>query len=605
MRSKPNILIFYVLAAVLSLSLFQPYLMRKLSTPEKPYSEFKSLVQTGEVKECEITRESVTFELKDGKKFVTVPLNDPELVKLLDAQKVKYTARTESGIGQFFLVWILPIIVFGLLWFFLIRSMDRTGSMVTGFGKSKAKIYAERDTKTTFADVAGCDESKLELQEVVEFLKDPKRFQKLGGKIPKGVLVVGPPGTGKTLLARAVAGEAGVPFLWISGSDFVEMFVGVGAARVRDLFLQARSKAPCLLFIDEIDAVGRLRGAGLGGGHDEREQTLNQLLVEMDGFETQKGVILLAATNRPDVLDPALLRPGRFDRQIVIDAPDAKGREAILKVHVRNKPLGADVKLDVIAKRTPGFSGADLANVANEAALLAARRNKIKLEMPDFEEAIDRGIAGPERKSRAITDHEKKIIAYHESGHALVAKNCEHADPLHKVSIIPRGHAALGYTLQLPINDRYMASRSELNDRLTVMFGGRAAEEVVLNEISTGAANDLDRATELARAMVCQYGMSDELGPRRLGRNHQQVFLGRSLGEERDYSDQTALEIDRQVHAIIGKAHERAKTILKDRRPQLDRLAKVLMEKEILDAEDVDRILKEGKRGACRCLAIG
>jgi cell division protease FtsH len=591
MRSKPNLTALYVLAAVLALSLLQP-LASKLANPPAPYSEFKSQLRSGAVKECLITKDQITFKTKDGKEFATVPVNDPDLIKDLDAQKVDYRARGESGWGQFFYYLILPLVLFGVFWLVMLRSMDRTGSMVMSFGKTKAKIYAEKSIKTTFADVAGCDESKEELKEIVEFLKDPKRFQRLGGKIPKGVLLVGPPGTGKTLLARAVAGEAGVPFFWISGSDFVEMFVGVGAARVRDLFLQARSKAPCLVFVDEIDAVGRLRGAGLGGGHDEREQTLNQLLVEMDGFETQKGVIILAATNRPDVLDPALLRPGRFDRQVVIDAPDAKGREAILKVHVKNKPVAAEVKLEVIAKRTPGFSGADLANVANEAALLAARRNKNKLEMSEFEEAIDRVIAGPERKSRAISDHEKKIIAYHESGHALVAKNCKHADPVHKVSIIPRGHAALGYTLQLPAQDRYMASRSELMDRLTVMFGGRAAEEVALNEVSTGAANDLDRATELARAMVCQYGMSDQLGPRRLGKNHQHVFLGRSLGEERDYSEQTAREVDREVQSIIEKAHARAKDTLRQHRAQLDQLAKELMEKEILDAEDVDRIIK-------------
>ncbi|MBM3888144.1 MAG: ATP-dependent zinc metalloprotease FtsH, partial [Verrucomicrobia bacterium] len=522
MRSKPNLTLLYILILAVGLFLLQSYLLN-ISSREVPYSEFKTAVVSGKVARCVLGKDKISFRLwADERKSkmedlerITVAVNDPDLVKDLDKHGVNYKATAESGLGQFFMFWLPVLVLLGLLWFFIFRQMDRTGSMVMSFGKSRAKIFAERDTKTTFADVAGCDESKEELQEIIEFLKNPRKFQRLGGKIPKGVLLVGPPGTGKTLLARAVAGEAGVPFFWISGSDFVEMFVGVGAARVRDLFLQARSKAPCLVFVDEIDAVGRLRGAGLGGGHDEREQTLNALLVEMDGFDSQKGVIILAATNRPDVLDPALLRPGRFDRQVVIDAPDAKGREAILKVHLRNKPLGADVKLEVVAKRTPGFSGADLANVANEAALLAARRNKNKLEMCEFEEAIDRVIAGPERKSRAISEREKKIIAYHESGHALVAKNCPLADPLHKVSIIPRGHAALGYTLQLPVEDRYMASRSDLNDKLTVLLGGRAAEEVVLNELSTGAANDLDRATDIARAMVCQYGMSDRLGPRR------------------------------------------------------------------------------------------
>jgi cell division protease FtsH len=481
------------------------------------------------------------------------------------------------------------------VWFFIMQQTLGGGNRVMSFGKSKAKLHTDDKTKVTFNDVAGADEAKQELEEVVEFLKHPKKFNDLGARIPKGVLLVGPPGTGKTLLARAIAGEAGVPFFSISGSDFVEMFVGVGASRVRDLFEQAKKSAPCIVFIDEIDAVGRQRGAGLGGGHDEREQTLNQLLVEMDGFGVNEGIIIIAATNRPDILDPALLRPGRFDRQIVVDRPDVKGRLEILKVHTHGKPVAKDVDLGVLARRTPGFTGADLSNLVNEAALLAARRNKKRIDMPELEESIERVVAGPERKSKVISEKEKRLTAYHEAGHALVGMLLTHTDPVHKVSIIPRGRAG-GYTLMLPKEDRYYATKSELLDQLKTLVGGRVAEAVVLKEISTGAQNDLERATELVRKMITEYGMSEVLGPITFGRNHeQQVFLGRDFGRDRNYGEEVASAIDQEVRRIIEDAYAKAEELLKANLDKLHIVAQALLERETIEGWELDQLLKYGE----------
>jgi cell division protease FtsH len=477
----------------------------------------------------------------------------------------------------------------------MMRQMQGGGNKVMSFGKSQAKLLGKETPKVTFEDVAGVDEAKEELQEVIEFLKSPAKFNQLGAKIPKGVLLYGPPGSGKTLLARAVAGEAGVAFFSISGSDFVEMFVGVGASRVRDLFKQAKTNSPCIIFMDEIDAVGRHRGAGLGGGHDEREQTLNQLLVEMDGFDQNIGVILIAATNRPDVLDPALLRPGRFDRRIVVDRPDLLGREQILNVHAKGKPLDKDVDLKVLARRTPGFVGSDLANLVNEAALLASREGKKTISMVDFEASIDRVIAGPEKKSRLMNEREKEIVAYHESGHALVAKLLPNCDPVHKVSIIPRGSAALGYTLQLPTEDRFLISKSELMQRLSVLLGGRVAEEIIFKDITTGAQNDLERATKIARQMVTEYGMSDTIGPMTLGRKEHQVFLGKDISEDRNYSDEIAFQIDKEVENIIDSAYNKAKEILTKNKRRLVKIAKTLLQKETLEGEELNSLLKGAK----------
>ena len=469
--------------------------------------------------------------------------------------------------------------------------MRVTGNKALSFGKSRAKIASKEKVRVTFEDVAGAEEAKEELKEIIEFLKNPQKFQRMGAKIPKGVLLVGPPGCGKTLLARAVAGEAGVPFFSISGSDFVEMFVGVGAARVRDLFDQARKNAPCIIFIDELDAVGRQRFAGIGGGHDEKEQTLNQLLVELDGFSPREGIIVMGATNRPDVLDAALLRAGRFDRRITINVPDIREREKILQLHMRNKPFDIDVDVKVLARRTPGFVGSDLENLVNEASLLAARKNKERIGMADLEEAIERVVAGPEKKSRVIREKEKKIIAYHESGHALVGNILPNADPVHKVSIIPRGSAALGYTLQLPLEDRYLATRSELMDKLCVLLAGRASEKLIFNEVSTGAQNDLTRATHIVRKMVCEYGMSDKLGPVALGTGAEEVFLGRDLLKERNYSEELAYEVDKEISRIVQEAYERAYRILKENKDKLVQLAEELEVKEVLEEDDIKRIL--------------
>ncbi len=561
---------------------------------EIPYSKFKQLLRNNNIKEVKIGQELIrgNYIGTDGKitYFKTITVNDPKLIEELEKHNVKYAGEIEKN-------WITSIIanvgwifLFFLVWYLMIRQLQGGGKQAIAFGKSKAKMHTGKKTKVTFNDVAGCDEVKEELKEIIEFLKDPAKFQKLGGKIPKGVILYGAPGTGKTLLAKAVAGEAGVPFFSSSGSEFVEMFVGVGASRVRDLFEQGRKNAPCLLFIDELDAVGRHRFAGIGGGHDEREQTLNQLLVEMDGFDTKEGVILIAATNRPDVLDPALLRPGRFDRHIVVPIPDLKGREEILKVHARNIKLSENVDLKVIARRTPGFVGADLANLINESALLAARKNKKAVDMEELEEAIERVIAGPERKSRMISEKEKKIIAYHEAGHAMVAKLLPGADPVHKVSIIPRG-PALGYTLQLPTEDKYITSKSEILTKLTVLLSGRATEQIIFNEITTGAQNDLVKATEIAQKMVCEYGMSDVLGPLTLRKKEEETFLGRDIIQrERMYSEKTAELIDSEVRKIVEECEARAKTLIKENRQKLELLVEKLLEKEILDGEEVNNI---------------
>ncbi|HEX2851057.1 MAG TPA: ATP-dependent zinc metalloprotease FtsH, partial [Acidimicrobiales bacterium] len=510
--------------------------------------------------------------------------------KLIDA-KVDVTAKEQKdNVWLSVLVNLLPIVLIVGLFLFLINQMQGGGSRVMQFGKARAKQVSKDQPKVTFADVAGADEAVAELQEIKDFLEAPARFQAMGAKIPKGVLLYGPPGTGKTLLARAVAGEAGVPFFSISGSDFVEMFVGVGASRVRDLFEQAKTAAPAIIFVDEIDAVGRHRGAGLGGGHDEREQTLNQLLVEMDGFDQKTGVILIASTNRPDILDPALLRPGRFDRQIVVDRPDLEGRKAILAVHARNKPLGDDVKLDVLARRTPGFTGADLANTLNEAALLAARSNDKLVEMRHMEDAIDRVIGGPERKTRVMSEREKRVIAYHEGGHALVGHVLPNADPIHKVSIVARGRA-LGWTLALPIEDKYLITRSELRDELAMLLGGRTAEELIFADPTTGAQNDIEKATAIARAMVTEYGMSEDLGPQQLGQKQGEVFLGRDYGHQANYSDEVASKIDAEVRSLIDNAHAEARAILETHKEVLDRLATALVEKETLDTPELAELM--------------
>ena len=557
------------------------------------YSEFLNQVDKGNVAEVTVDGSNITGRLKDGRHFNTYAVGIGDLAKEIAKKGVNVEVKPPqvtpwwSGMVSS----LFPTLLLIGAWIFILYHMQGGGSKVMSFAKSKAKMFLDNRPKVTFDDVAGCDEAKEELQEVIEFLRNPRKFTALGARVPRGVLLLGPPGTGKTLLARAVAGEADVPFFSISGSDFVEMFVGVGAARVRDLFEQARKYQPCIIFIDEIDAVGRHRGAGLGGGHDEREQTLNQLLVELDGFDAYTGIIVLAATNRPDILDPALLRPGRFDRQVVVDRPDSKGRLAILKVHVRDKKVDPNVDLEIIAKRTPGFVGADLANLVNEAALLAARRNKKLITMEEFEEAIDRVIAGPERKSRVISPKEKRIIALHESGHALVAKLLPDCDPVHKVSIIPRGHQALGYTMQLPEEDRFLISKKELLNRICVLLGGRVTEELKGDDITTGAQNDLERATQIARKMVTEFGMSDRLGPIRLGRKQHEIFLGRDIVEDRNYSEEIAYAIDQEVRRIIDNCYETVKDLLIKHESVLEKIAEVLLEKEVLEGEELDILI--------------
>jgi cell division protease FtsH len=598
-----------IVAAVIVMQVFRTGTANYL---EIPYIQYEKLLNEDKIEKAIITKsdindyyfkadlkheESIIINSKEQKvEQFSVYLPEP-IIKdqeaIWKAKGIDYSFDKESNEWLNVLVSFVPWIIIIAVWIFIMRRMQGTGGGTRGifsFGKSKAKLITQAGTKITFKDVAGADEAKVELQEVIEFLKEPSKFQKLGGKIPKGVLLLGPPGTGKTLLARAVAGEAGVPFFSISGADFVEMFVGVGASRVRDLFEQGKKNAPCIIFIDEIDAVGRHRGAGLGGGHDEREQTLNQLLVEMDGFEQNTGVIIIAATNRPDVLDPALLRPGRFDRQIVVDRPDVKGREGILKVHTRNIPLSEKVNLEILAKGTPGLSGADLANLVNEAALLAARKNKKSVEMTDFEEAKDKVMMGMERKSLIISDQEKKTTAYHEIGHVLVARKIPEADPVHKVTIIPRGRA-LGLTTQLPIDEKHTYAKAYIEANIAVFFGGRAAEMLIFNEFNTGASNDIQRATDLARKMVCEWGMSETLGPVNYGKKEEEIFLGREIQKHRDYSEQTAILIDEEVKKIIHKGMQRAETILKENINILHKLSEALLEREILDSFEIEKII--------------
>ena len=592
-QSSKHIALWLVLALVF-LVIFSIFSKQHGRDPEIVFSEFMSSVDRGDVQEVVIQGHNIQGKYKNGERFRTFAPNDPELVKSLREKRVKIAAKPEED-SPWYMVLLLnwfPMLLLIGVWVFFMRQMQVGGGKAMSFGKSRAKLLTENQHRMTFSDVAGVDEAKDDLQEIIAFLKDPKKFTKLGGRIPKGCLLVGPPGTGKTLLARAVAGEAGVPFFSISGSDFVEMFVGVGASRVRDLFVQGKKNAPCIIFIDEIDAVGRHRGAGLGGGHDEREQTLNQLLVEMDGFETNEGVILIAATNRPDVLDPALLRPGRFDRRVVVPRPDIKGREGILQVHTRKVPLASGVDVGVLARATPGFAGADLENLVNEAALLAARNNKDKVEMQDFELAKDKVMMGAERRSMIISDEEKRNTAYHEAGHALVATLLPGADPIHKVTIIPRG-MALGLTQQLPMDEKHTYPREYLLDNLVILFGGRVAEELVLEHMTTGAGNDIEKATDLARRMVCEWGMSEKLGPMTFGKKEEEIFLGRDFTQKVDYSENTAIEIDAEVRRIIQESYHRAKDLLKANIGLLHKVAGTLLEKEVLDGSEIDAIVRE------------
>ncbi len=573
--------------------LFNLFSKPRQTVADRNYSDFINAVENNRVLEIETKGRSILWKDADGKRFKTYAPEDPEMIKIIREKKITISAKKEdeSPLWQNILISWFPMIILIGVWIFFMRQVQIGGGKALSFGKSKAKILTKDQHKVTFDNVAGIEEAKGELEEIIDFLRDPKKFTKLGGRIPKGVLLIGAPGTGKTLLARAIAGEADVPFFSISGSDFVEMFVGVGASRVRDLFLQGKRNAPCIIFIDEIDAVGRHRGAGLGGGHDEREQTLNQLLVEMDGFESNEGVILIAATNRPDVLDPALLRPGRFDRQVVVPVPDVKGREEILKVHTKRAPLADDVDLSVLARGTPGFTGADLENLVNEAALLAARLGKDRVDMSDMEQAKDKVLMGVERKSMIIPLEERKITAYHEAGHTLVAKMIPGTDPIHKVTIIPRGRA-LGITQQLPIDEKHTYPKDYLLNNIAVMMGGRVAEELVLNRQTTGAGNDIERSTELARKMVCEWGMSEKLGPMAFGQREEQIFLGREITQHRDYSEETARLIDAEIRAIVTQSYEKAKEIIQNNMDTLHRLANTLLEKEVLDGNQIDRIIK-------------
>jgi len=577
-----------ILFAVTVFSIFNP---GQPQEKEIIFSDFMAKVEKGEVAEVTVKGADIRGRLTDGTLFRSYAAEDPELIPTLRQKGVRITAKpTEANPWYNVVLSWLPMLLFIGVWIFFMRQMQGGGAKALSFGKSRARLLSDKQNKVTFADVAGVDEAKEELQEIIEFLKDPQKFQKLGGRIPKGVLLMGPPGTGKTLLARAIAGEANVPFFSISGSDFVEMFVGVGAARVRDLFEQGKKNAPCIIFMDEIDAVGRHRGAGLGGGHDEREQTLNQLLVEMDGFECNDGVILVAATNRPDVLDPALLRPGRFDRQVVVARPDVKGREAIMRVHTRKIPLAPDVDLHVLARGTPGFSGADLANLVNEAALLAARHNKKYVEMIDFEYAKDKVLMGVERKSLVISEEERRATAYHEAGHALVARLIPGTDPIHKVTIIPRGRA-LGVTQQLPMDEKHNYPKEYLLNELAVLMGGRVAEEVVLGQITTGAGNDIERATELARKMVCEWGMSEKMGPLTFGKREEMIFLGREIAQHKDYSEHTAIEIDEEIRRLVTENYLRAHNLISNHLNTLHALASALLEREVLDGPEIEEIV--------------
>jgi cell division protease FtsH len=598
-NSTVKTVLFWLLIGISALLLWEVVKGARDSQKDKEVNvtQFMSDLDQGNVRELLVNGMEVRGKYRDGSQFhTTAPANyfTPEMLKTLQTKGVNISFRDINSGSlplQLLGTWA-PLILLGALWFFMIRQMQTGGNKALSFGKSRARLLSMQQKKVTFKDVAGVEEAKEELREIIEFLREAQKFQKLGGRIPKGVLLVGPPGTGKTLLARAVAGEANVPFFSISGSDFVEMFVGVGASRVRDLFEQGKKNAPCIIFIDEIDAVGRHRGAGLGGGHDEREQTLNQLLVEMDGFESNEGVILMAATNRPDVLDPALLRPGRFDRRVVVSRPDVRGREEILRVHTRKIPLAEDVDLSVLARGTPGFSGADLANMVNEAALAAARQNRKAVLQYDFELAKDKVLMGVERKSLLLTDEEKKNTAYHEAGHALVAAKMPNSDPLHKVTIIPRG-MALGVTMQLPIDDRHNYYKGYLETEIAILMGGRIAEELFLNQMSTGAGNDIERATDMARKMVCEWGMSD-LGPLTFGKKEEQIFLGREIAQHRDYSEDTAIKIDQEVRKLVNNGYNTAKQILSDNRDTLERIARALIEREVLDANEI-KLLVEGK----------
>ena len=596
MNSRVKNLLFWVVVGLFMILLFNLFSV-PTHAPEEDviFSDFMAQLDKGEITKVIIKANHISAILKDGTRIRTYSADYPDMVKVLRERNVQIEVKPPDENPWYitFLVTWGPFILFLGLWFFLMRQMQIGGNKALSFGKSRARMLTEERKKITFSDVAGIDEAKEEVAEIIEFLKDPRKFQKLGGRIPKGVLIVGPPGTGKTLLAKAIAGEAGVPFFSISGSDFVEMFVGVGASRVRDLFEQGKKHAPCIIFIDEIDAVGRLRGAGLGGGHDEREQTLNQLLVEMDGFDTTEGVILIAATNRPDVLDPALLRPGRFDRQIVVNRPDLRGRSEILKVHTKKVPVAPDVELEKIARGTPGFSGADLENLVNEAALWAARQDKKVVEFVDFETAKDKVLMGAERKSMVLSDEEKRVTAYHEAGHALMAKLLPGTDPVHKVTIIPRGRA-LGMTMQLPTDDRHNYSKEFLYNTLAILLGGRVAEELVLNHVTTGAGNDIERATDLARKMVCEWGMSEKLGPLTFGKKEEEIFLGREIATRRDFSEQIALEIDHEVKRLVTENYERTKRMLTEHMGTLKALAEALLEKEVLDALEVEQIVQQG-----------
>ncbi|WHY00829.1 ATP-dependent zinc metalloprotease FtsH [Neobacillus sp. DY30] len=597
--------IFYLLIFLVIIGVVSFFNGSNEPTDNISYNEFVDHLEKNEVDSFSMQPERGVFEVrgkfedgvKDGKNFLTYVPNSEKILERIDAagSKVEVMPAKETSGWVTFFTSIIPFVIIFILFFFLLNQAQGGGSRVMNFGKSKAKLYNDDKKKARFKDVAGADEEKQELVEVVEFLKDPRKFAELGARIPKGVLLVGPPGTGKTLLARAVAGEAGVPFFSISGSDFVEMFVGVGASRVRDLFENAKKNAPCIIFIDEIDAVGRQRGAGLGGGHDEREQTLNQLLVEMDGFGANEGIIIIAATNRPDILDPALLRPGRFDRQITVDRPDVNGREAVLKVHAKNKPLDESVNLKNIAMRTPGFSGADLENLLNEAALVAARQNKKKVDMEDIDEATDRVIAGPAKKTRVISEKERRIVAFHEGGHTVIGLILNEADMVHKVTIVPRGQAG-GYAVMLPREDRYFMTKPELLDKIVGLLGGRVAEEIVFGEVSTGAHNDFQRATGIARRMVTEFGMSEKLGVGQFGQSSGgQVFLGRDIHNEQNYSDAIAFEIDLEIQRILKECYERAKTILTENRDKLDLIAKTLLEVETLNAEQIEYLIKNGR----------
>ena len=588
---QKNIALWLVISLVFVL-LYHLFNQPKSATGNLIFSDFISQVEKGQVTEVTVQGDNVSGKLTDGKTFKTYMPKDMQLMPLLKEKNVRITAKPVEDSPWYMNVLIswFPMLLLIGVWIFFMRQMQSGGGKAMAFGKSRARLVTDKSKKVTFADVAGIDEAKAELEEVIEFLRDPKKFTRLGGRIPKGLLLVGQPGTGKTLLARAIAGEADVPFLSISGSDFVEMFVGVGASRVRDLFNQGKKNAPCIIFIDEIDAVGRHRGAGLGGGHDEREQTLNQLLVEMDGFESNEGVILVSATNRPDVLDPALLRPGRFDRQVVVPLPDVRGREKIFEVHAKKTPLADDVKFAVIARGTPGFSGADIENLVNEAVLYAARFGKDKVFMSDFEFAKDKVLMGAERKSMVISDDEKRNTAYHESGHALVARLLPGTDPIHKVTIIPRGRA-LGLTQQLPIDEKHTYPKKYLLNNIAILLGGRAAEELVLNDFTTGAGNDIERATNLARKMVCEWGMSETMGPLSYGKKEEQIFLGREFATHKDYSEETAKRIDQEVTKIVSESYERAKQLLIDHMEALNKIAEELLDKEVLNASELDIII--------------